>query len=400
MIIDYTRLDEGTIPAIQAVEGKGHVKYIRYLLSKRTPPGSIRKELARLALSAPTKETLVTYFTTILWPMLIGFGIQKYYQEYLDRLVKGEQERDVSPIFKFDIVFTGHDADRIPFCLFLRELEVDDMWSREITRYYGGIQNIPQGPDGARIIACNTTRSVESILTCPRRHVVDQLLLESVSPARIVKYMMEKHQIKLNEGDLYAYAKHFFNFERRGLEEIINNLVTEQASLKSDLSILDKNDDYSLGDKATMAQQYEAKIAFLDDCIRSMNAKYNDVTYRQGISEKLDLEEMMNDIVRRGYERFVMLDRYKDRDIVRPITDVAKMVFNGVERLSILEDKKIQRGRELKDRDKSAQEVLLDLYQASYDKYIADNLNKHPELALETPEGDELDGGIMGLDEV
>jgi hypothetical protein len=133
MIIDYTKLDNGTIPAIQAIENKGHVKYIRYLLTKRIPPTSMRKELARLALSAPTKETLVTYFTTIFWPMILGFNLQKYYEEYLNRLTKAEYEHEVSPILKFDIAFQDNEQDRIAFCLFLRELEVDDMWSREIT---------------------------------------------------------------------------------------------------------------------------------------------------------------------------------------------------------------------------------------------------------------------------
>jgi TrmH family RNA methyltransferase len=136
---------------------------------------------------------------------------------------------------------------------------------------------------------------------------------------------MDKYQLKINESDLYAYAKHFFNFERRGIEEIIDNLVIEQNSLKSDLQILDNNDEYSLGDKMAIAKQYEDKIAFLDDCIKSMNAKYSDVTYRQGIVEKLSAEDMINDIVKRGYERFVMLDRYKDRDVVKPDKAVSRL---------------------------------------------------------------------------
>lgn len=396
MKIDYTKLDNGIVRTITAVENKAHVKYIRYLLTKRLPPLAIKKELARLALSAPDKATLVCYFVNIMWPVIVGYGLSEIYKEYLDRLVKTEFEKDVSPTLKFDISIPSPDS-RISFCLFVTELEIDDMWSAEIVRYFGGVENIPQDVNGVRVITTTSAKSVESVLTCPRKHVVDQLLLENVSPSRISLYMLEKYQIKLDVGSLYSYSKHFFNFERRGLEEIINNLVVEKQSIKSDLDILDSNADYSLGDKIAIASQYKEKIAFLDNCILGLNAQYSDVTYRQGIVEKLSMEDMVSDIVRRGYDRFVMLDRFKDRDAVKPLGEVSKIIFSGIDKARALDQDKERAVKTTADRDRSSSEVILTLYQKSYEKYRDEILANNPQAALLRI--DDEDSEIFGVDE-
>jgi len=403
MKIDYVKLDSGIVKTVTAIENKAHVKYIRYLLTKRLPPTSIRKELAKLALSAPDKNTLTTYFVNILWPVIVGYGLESIYSDYMNRLVNTEFEKDVSPTLKFDICVPTPDQ-RIAFCLMVTELEVDDMWSAEVVRYYGGIENIPQDKTGNRVITTTNMRSVASVLTCTRKHVIDQLLLENVSPSRISKHMVDKYQIKIDQGALYTYAKHFFNFERRGIEELIDSLVSEQNSLKADLILVETNAEYSLGDKMGIVAQFEEKIKFLGECIRGLNAQYSDVTYRQGISEKLSMEDMVKDIVQRGYERYVQLDRFKDRDVVKPLGDVSKIIFSGIDKSRALDADRERTARTMADRDRSSSEVILTLYQTSYEKYQEQLAITHADAyAVKLDEDDDsmgIDAQILGLDEI
>lgn len=387
MIIDLTKLDKSAVPAIKAIETKSHVRYIRYLLTKRIPPDSIRKELARLALSSPERSTLVTYFKLIMLPIVEKYGLEKYYEEYIERLDSAKHEQTVSPVLNFDVSFEDDDASRFAFCKLVRELEVEEMWSREITRYYGGVQNIPKDAEGNRIIKANVTRSVENILTCPRKYIIDKLLLESVAVPRICTYMKEKYQIKIQENDLYSYAKYFFNFERRSLEGIIEQLLAEQNSIKSDLEILNSSDNYSLGDKLAIAKQYGERLAFLDESIKELNARYSDLSYKQGIQEEMTIHEIVSDIVKRGYDRLTFLDRYKDRDVVKPLTEVAKMVFSAIDKLGQLEEAETKRKAAV-DKDKSAQEVIIEMYQESYEKHV----NEAKEKFGEAPEETEIEG--------
>lgn len=380
------------------MENKAHIRYIRYLLSKRTPSNSIRKELARLALSSPDKTALTTYFLNVFVPLLQQYDLLKYYEEYLERLTNGKWEQRVSPILIFEIEFENSDEDRKSFCAFLRELEIEEMWSREITRYYGGIQNIPQNEDGERIIKVNMARNVESVLTCAKRYMVDKLLLENVAVPRISKYMWDNHQIKLDESTLYTYSKYFFNFQRREIEDVIQQLEMEKKSIESDLDIIENNENYSLGDKLAISRQFQEKIEFLDNAIKELNARYSDISFQQGISDKLDVNNIVNDIIARGYERLKFLDRYRDRDVVKPITDVAKMVFTAIDKKAMLEETKVKIERTVMDRDKSAQEVLLEMYQESYDARMQEVKDKLGEpVNMELIEDTD---SVEGLDEV
>ena len=397
MKIDFTVLDKSTTQAIRNIENKGHARYIRYLLAKRIPPTTIRKELARLALSAPSKEILTIYFVNVIWPLVAQFNIEPFYTEYYDRLTKGIPEKDVSPVLNFEISFGDDNTARMVFCSFLRELGIEEMWSREVTKYYGGVHNIPQDAEGNRIIKANVTRSVESVLTCAKRYLIDKLLLENVSASRITKYLWDKYQIKINDMDIYAYAKYFFNFTRRSIEEIIEQLTSELTSIKSDLGILENSEVYSLGDKLAISSQYESKVKFLDESIKELNAKYSDLAYNQGVSEQLEIEDIVKDIVLRGYKRLQFLDRYNDRDVVRPLTDVAKMVFTAVDKMQQIEDGKIknQGRRNAIDRDKGAHEVLIDLYQES----LEDHINETKE-RLGEPVGEDIIMEIEGVEEM
>jgi hypothetical protein len=377
---------------VRSVENKGHVRYIKYLLSKRVPPLSIRKELSRLALASPEKATLSTYFTSILWPIIEECNLEDYYTDYLNRFINGTREKGVSPILNFDVSFEDKHADRVAFCKFIREIGVEDMWSREITRYYGGVHNIPQDESGERIIKANVTRSVENILTCPRKFVIDKLILENVANTRICKYMWDKYQIKINDQDLSSYRKFFFNFERRSLEEIIEQLIAEQNSIKSDLEILETNAEYSLGDKLAISSQYKHRLKFLDESIKDLNAKYSDVSYQQGVDDKLDIQGIVEDIVQRGYTRFKFLDRYRDRDVVRPLSDVSKILFSAIDKLAQLEEFKSKHDNAVTDKDKNVQQVLIQLYQESYERHVEE---------AKTKLGDDPDKvAIEGLDEV
>ena len=393
---DYAGLDKNVVSAVLSVQNKGHVRYIRYLLSKRVPPTSMKKELGRLSLSAPDRNTLAIYFEHLVLPMIRECGLTEYYTNYYERLATGKAEKDTTPTLSFDVTFEDNDADRIAFCRFIRNLEIEDMWSREIVRYYGGIHHIPQNEQGERIIKVVKPRNVENILTSPRKYVIDKLLLENVPATRIEAYLWEKYKIKISDVDISAYAKYFFNFERRDIETLIEQLINERNSVESDLEILYNNDELTLGDKAATASQYEQKIKFLDETISELNTRYSELSYQQGLDEKVSLELIIEDIIKRGYDRFKMLDRATDRDVVKPITDISKMVFTAIDKKHQMEDHKIKTERTILDRDKSAGEVMLELYQEAYDRAIQSMETKH------VPEGEtevSLDD-IEGVDEV
>ncbi len=393
---EYIGLDKNVISAVLSIQNKGHVRYIRYLLSKRVPPTSIKKELGRLSLSAPDRDTLSVYFEHIMLPMIRECGLTEYYTNYYERLATGKAEKELTPTLSFDVTFEDKEADRVAFCRFVRNLEIEDMWSREIVRYYGGIHHIPQNEQGERVIKVVKPRNVENILTNPKKYIIDKLLLENVPAARIEAYLWEKHQLKINDADISAYAKYFFNFERRDIETLIEQLITERNSVESDLDILYNNDELTLGDKAATASQYEKKIKFLDETISELNAKYSELSYQQGLEEKINLENIIEDMIRRGYDRFKMLDKSKDRDVVKPITDISKMVFTAIDKKQQLENHKIKVERTVLDRDKNAGEIMLELYQEAYDRAIKSMETKHIE---EGEPGVPLDE-IEGLDEV
>ena len=208
--------------------------------------------------------------------------------------------------------------------------------------------------------------------------------------------MWEKYKVKISDVDISAYAKYFFNFERRDIETLIEQLINERNSVESDLEILYNNDELTLGDKAATASQYEQKIKFLDETISELNTRYSELSYQQGLDEKVSLELIIEDIIKRGYDRFKMLDRATDRDVVKPITDISKMVFTAIDKKHQMEDHKIKTERTILDRDKSAGEVMLELYQEAYDRAIQSMETKH------VPEGEtevSLDD-IEGVDEV
>lgn len=392
MIIDYTNFDKNVAAAVRSIESKGHVRYIRYLLSKRVPPTSIRKELARLSLSAPFREAFLIYFTNVLIPLIEQYGLSKYYESYYKRLATGEHDKELSSTLSFEASFEDNHEDRIAFCGFIRELDIEDMWSKEIVRYYGGIHGIPQNAEGERIIKVVTPRNVENILTSPRKYVIDKLLLENIPAARIANYMWEKYQIKVSDGDIYTYSKYFFNFERRDIEILIEQLIAEKNSVSSDLEIIDNNEDLSLGDKAAITMQYENKIKFLNEIISELNAKYSDLTFRQAVDEKVNLETIVEDIIYRGYERFKLLDRARDRDVVKPITEISKMVFSAIDKKQQLEDHKIRAEKTALDRDKNAGEVLLELYQERYEDNIKTMETKHTGNEAEEISEEEIEG--------
>ena len=391
MLVEYDKLKPDVAELIAMIESKPHVRYIRYLLSKQVPPTPMRTELRRLGLSAPVREQMSIYFDTLMYPKLKAYGLAKYFRNYRNRLAgKDYNDNELTPTTSFDMTFEDNDAAREAFCKFLREIEIEEMWSREVTKYYGGVQNIPQNSSGERIMKANVTRSVEGILIHPRRYVIDKLLLEGVSISRISTYMLDKYDFRVDSMDLYAYRSYFFNFERKTIEETINQLISEQSSIRNEMEILKSCTDLTLGDKASIRKQYQEKLEFLDDTIKALSAKYSDMAYQQGIDDRLSVQEMIEDIAKRGYHRLKHLDRERDRDVVKPLTDVAKMVFTAVDKLSAIEERKTKYA----DKDKNVVEVLMELYKEAYDR----NRQDAEERIKGTEDDDEID--IGGRDEV
>jgi len=391
MTIDVdTELQRNTVDVIKFMEGKPHIKYVRYLLSKKIPLCPLRTELWRLGLSAPSLDHLKIYFLSVVWTLATDLGVSAYYKDYHDKLMSGDSR--VNPILNFDITFEKDEVARLQFCKLVRSLEIEEMWSREITRFYGGIHNIPQDETGERAIKVYNTRNLEPILTCSKRYIIDKLLLEEVSIPRIVAYMKEKHNVTVEESSLYSYFKYFFNFQRHSLEKLLDQLNSEKTSIESESEIINNNDELSLGDKMSIQRQYDARVLFLVESIRELTARYSDLTYAQGVSESLDIKNMIEDMVSRGYRRFKQLDSQPDRDVVKPITEIGKMIFTAVEKLQSMDE--IEHKRKSTTSDKSVTDIMVGQYVERYEESVAKN-------EIRATEGAGIDlNEIEGMDEV
>ena len=79
MYINYDMMDPKIRKTVENMEAKPHIKWIRYLLSKRYSPISIRRELQRLGLSTPHEKPIIIYYLAIAVNdfLLFNFTLQR-----------------------------------------------------------------------------------------------------------------------------------------------------------------------------------------------------------------------------------------------------------------------------------------------------------------------------------
>ena len=396
MQINYDLFDPKIRNTIRNIESKPHVKYIRYLLTKRYSPISIKKELQRLALSAPHEQPLTVYYLAVIDPLVTAHGLGHVYASYKNKLLRKNKKNDFSNhILKFRLEFSDSPDDQVRFCKFVTDLEIDECWNTEIMRFYGTADQVPLDENGNRVIKTTTNkRSLDKILCHPKRYLIDKLILENVPYTRIAEYCRKQFKFNVFPYDIAYYKKIFFNIQTKNIEEKIHSLEAEQNSLKSFLEVIDNDDNMNLGEKIAVKKQTEERLKELEDNIKTLNALFSEAACNQLIHETEDFEKIFLDIVTRGYKRFQYLDQYMDRDVVDPLFKVARMMGYAYEKAADIKD------GNLNGKDKHSQAQLMELYRKRVDEMYGDQnikeINKiGNEILANTPKDE-----ILGIDEL
>jgi hypothetical protein len=375
--INYEKIDPKIRGAVKAIEAKPHVRYIRYLLSKRYSPISIKQELFRLGLSAPHEPNLITYYLTIMDPVIKEHGLSQLYADYKNKLLRKNKRGDFAKDILNYRLHLAEDLDgQVKFCKFIKDLEIDSLWINEIYKFHGSAGNLPVDELGQRILeAYAPKKMVDKILIHPKRYLIDKLLLENVPDSRISKYCSENLALVVNDYDIGSYKRIFFNIKTLSIEERIKSLEVEKNSLNTLLDDLDNLDIYSemdLGEKMLIQRQTQQRISELDDNIKTLNMMFSDFAFKQATQEQEDFETVFTDVTLRTYKRFKDLDQYRDRDVVDPLFKVARMMVfahDKVESIKVASNSS-------KSSDRHSQSILMELYKKRVDDVMTEQIER------------------------
>ena len=367
MQIDYTKIDSRIEMLIRGMEAKPHIRYIRYLLSKKYSPSYIKQELRKAGFSAPHEEQLTKYYLAVMDPVIKQLKLTKVYADYKQKLTMKNSKRApgafMNDLLNYRLVF-GEENDLQPnFNKFVRYMEMDDLWRKEIIKYHGSIDRLPVDENNVRILKCDRADlNYEKVLMCPKRYLIDKLLLEHVPDTRIVDYLQKNAGIRhISPSDIKAYKRMFFNIRVLTTEEVIHTLESERDSLKQYLEDLDNTsigDDMSLSERMVSKQTTSERIDALDDEIRELSAQYTDAVNDVEYNDNAAIHSIFCDIMKRAHTRFVQLDRDQTRDAVDPLFKCVNMLAKAYEKVQDIESSDAWQ----KSGDKNSQEVMLGLY--------------------------------------
>lgn len=407
MKLDLKNIDSKYKKTIENVENKPHVKYIRYLLSKRYSPIVIKKELQKLGLSAPHEKTLTVYYLTILDPVIKYFGLSSLYAEYKNRLLRANSKRgEYSKNILNYRMHLGEDLDsQVKFCKMICELEIDPMWCNEIYRFHGSAANLPVDELGNRLLSTTTSTrgegSVERVLLFSKRYLIDKLLLENVPIDRIATYCRENLKFNVYGKDIKLYKTMFFNIQTQTLEEKIKSLDYEKNSLNLLLQDIDRGagefEELSIGEKISLIDQTNKRIEALDDNIKGLNMFYTEAAVNIAKINEESFEDMFADVVGRTYKRFAQLDQNKDRDVVEPLFKCARIMSLAHDKVETI---KALNGGGAGIGDKHSQSVVLELYSKRVDEIADEEIKRVAELTGDINYGKVCIDDIDGIDEL
>jgi hypothetical protein len=338
--VDLSKIDEKYRRTVKLIEDKPHVKYIRYLLTKRYSPVYIKKELFRLGLSAPHEPNLIIYYLYVIDPIIKKNGLGALYQNYKNKILRKNKTGagDFSKnILSYRIDVANNPDMQYKFNVFVKELDIDALWIEEIVKYHGATSNLPTDDSGERILDNTAYRKqTEKILISPHRYLVDKMLLENVPPSRITKYCRENLGMVVQDYDITCYKRIFFNLKTLSIEDKLSTLSTEKKSLETylkDLSTLEDYDNMDMGEKLAIKRQTEQRIHELENNIQSLNSVYSEFAQKVALEDKTSFQDMFQDIANRAYKRYVKLDGYTDRDVVDPMLKVMRILTYAADKV-------------------------------------------------------------------
>jgi len=373
MQVDYASIDPRIESLIRNIEAKPHVLYIRYLLSKKQSPSFIKQELRKASLSAPHEEALTKYYLAVMDPVIKELKLTKVYAEYKKKLTMKNSKRApgafTQDLINYKLVFSEEVDLQPAFSKFVKYMEIDPLWTPEILRYHGTVDNLPVDEHGVRILSGDLKNlNYEKVLMCPRRHLIDKMLLEHISDVRISDYLVKTAGIRnISPGDIRGYRQVFFNIRVVTTEEIIHTLESERDAIQQFLSDMENNisaNDMTVSDRVNTTQRSQARLDELEDSIRDMQATYSDAVADVAYMDAVSIRGIFNDVLKRGYNRFIHLDKDLTRDAVDPLLKVANMMGKAYEKMATIEASEAWQ----KSGDKSSQEAIIQLYKESFEQ--------------------------------
>lgn len=397
MKINYDNIDPKVRRTVEAIESKPHVKYIRYLLTKRFSPSSIKKELRKMGLSSSHEQHLVAYYLTIIDPVIKHCGLSYLYADYKSKLMsKVKTNGYTKDVMNYRLHLDGDLDGQVKFSKFIKVLELEDLWIGEIYRYHGSAAAMPTDEQGNRILNSTTSyRNHDKILLSDKRYLIDKLILENVPDNRIAKMCKEQLKLGVNDYDIASYKRVFFNVKTQSIEDKIKSIEGEKNSLELLLKDLNNDSmefsDLTMGDKTTLVMRTEQRIKELDDNIKTLNSMYSEFACKVAQYNKDDFEGMFADIAISAYVRYKQLDAYTDRDVVDPLIKVVKMMGYAHDKMTEI---KLTGGGN-KSGDIHSKAVTMDLYKQRLEE-VNDEVKKRAAVEL----GDDSFGVDISADDI
>lgn len=389
MIIRYHQLEPSARDAVRALETKGHIAYIRYLLLSRTPLDQFNVELTRLGLSAGTAEQYAIYFSSVLYPMIGRYRLTHYYKPYLFH------NKDTR--LNFVTTFDNDDIARENFCKLIEETETNLFFSPEIIRYYGK-DRIPKDENNKPLIEVMHKGDWADVLLHEKRHVIDGMLGDGHSAKNISKHLDEMYDITLSPLVITHYAKSFMNVQRRGLEEVIEEVNNERNLIDTQLEYVRNNQDlFTIGERVSAISTLKAKRQQLDDQLKRLQGAHSNASYSQGVIEYSDMREIFADVMLRTHRRYKLMDDRTEDTVIDPLSKLVGMMSKATEKMIGLDVAMMDTTK------KTVSEEMLEVVLPTLDRVEEEERmsreNYLKSFGYEIPVGAEADEEIIGDDD-
>lgn len=333
---------DNTSKSVQVIEQKPHRLYIRYLLTKKWSPRKIRENLYKLGLSSSNDDSIERYYNIMIKPMIKKHKLGHIYQDYDSVLARKSDKRTqrfpTELNFKLEL---GNDVDtQINFLKFINEIECEDLWRNEFYNFYGRRENVPTDPDTGKSLMEKFNKQSQlpwSIIQSPKRYVVDELILEGLSNARIIRHMQEHHNIRIQSYEILMYRSSFFNVTMIDVREQIKFIEVERQNILFHIQNIDTritkieggklpDPNSTISDLLIEKKSLFSRLSDLDNSIRSLNAQHNEAAANRLAGDTINYEAIFAEMFAKTYDKFTFMAKQNDRDVVDPMYKLTKMM--------------------------------------------------------------------------
>lgn len=389
MYIRYSQFDEAIREKIRYVERRGHVGYIRYLMTRRFSHDALNRELLRLGLSPVPEEHLACYFEKVVYPEINRFRLKGFYARHF----RGEK---VSELTLY--TFGKDDEARRRYLLLTRALHIDFFIVGEARDFYGSPDLFPLDDEGNHAISTERVPEWEHVLNYERRHIIDGLLIDGKTPEMIVDYFADVYgDDSLDPDGIMFYKKAFFNVGRQDLAKTIERLDEDLKQIESELrDIRDGTRKMTIAERTMVIAGLQTKKQHITDQVKRLSGHYSDAAFSYGVLEATNLREMFADITQRTYQRYIMNDHRQDVEVIAPLNTLVGMLSRTSDQILKIDDVLTNRSK------KTVVEEMLDVVNPSMERIEREQREamKQYEATYRANSADVVEGdGIIGFDE-